>query len=96
MKNRTYPATGRMRGTCPSCCIDSETGRTLGTSGHLALWTDTGGEERMGDPVWICNNCDHETPRRPRRTKGEMALAWVRAQPSYKAWKESMDEGGAA
>ena len=68
---RTYTQTNNatvMNTPCPGCCIGPE-GEVLGTAGFHQDWNS------MHLPVWYCGNCDHELPRRVRRTKGEMALA---------------------
>ena len=64
---------------CPGCCIGPE-GEVHGNAGFHQDWT-----EDAVTPLWVCNNCDHELPRRVRRTKGEMALARLRAWVSNEA-----------
>tara|TARA_R110000751_G_scaffold36616_1_gene89348 strand:- start:56 stop:565 length:510 start_codon:yes stop_codon:yes gene_type:complete len=59
------------------------------TSGHRAGWHDGNPDwcENEDDynpalvwPVWTCNNCNAQTPRRIRRSKGQMAHDLLKAR----------------
>lgn len=67
---RRSKGTGRIQDACPGCCVGPD-GRVKGTSAFTADWA---GADRTA-PVWTCNNCAHEMPRRYRRSQGAMARA---------------------
>jgi len=72
---RRSKGTGRIQDACPGCCVGPK-GKVYGASAFVADWDAA---TRLS-PVWTCNNCAHEMPRRHRRSKGAMALARFRAR----------------
>jgi hypothetical protein len=66
--HRRSKGAGRIQDACPGCCVGPE-GKVYGTSAFEAAIS------RARAPVWSCNNCGHQMPRRRRRSKGAMARA---------------------
>jgi len=73
---RIHKGTGKMQDVCPGCCPPmSRQGNP-----HVTRAAFTAGGDAGGACFWECNNCGHRLLRRPRRTKGRIALERRRAR----------------
>tara|TARA_R110000744_G_scaffold17888_1_gene48230 strand:+ start:405 stop:668 length:264 start_codon:yes stop_codon:yes gene_type:complete len=68
--HRRSKGAGRIQDACPGCCVGPE-GKVKGTAAFTADWDAA----TRTTPVWSCNNCGHQMPRRHRRSKGALARA---------------------
>jgi len=86
--HRKHDKRGAIMDVCPNCCTDDDgqpvvlDNGSVGRARFVACSHDT--EDTSSPnwlaPIWACNNCGIGIPRRPRKTKLEVAYARIRAK----------------